>query len=280
MKCWPQLFQRYLGESQSLTFLEEKTSGAYDDAIRHSITKMSHFHFVAAEEYARRVIQLGENPNSVFCVGALGVDRVHCIDFMSREELERDLGLAIKSKFLITFHPVTLEFDAGISQLKALFRAVDDLNDATVIFTKSNADEAGTKFNKLILEYSIKRDSVHVYESLGQRRYLSLAKKIVDGVIGNSSSGLIEVPSLKTPTVNIGNRQAGRLLASSVVNCAATYKEISHAIRKIVSGPFQHQVQTSLNPNGSSGAANLIFEKLMEVNLTNVQQKEFYDLGN
>ena len=187
----------------------EVTRGAFDDAIRHAITKMSHFHFVSTEAYRRRVIQLGEEPNRVFCVGALGIDNINNQQLIDPGELAKLLGIRFSDRnLLVTFHPSTLEPDNGRSQLEALLLVLNRLENTTIIFTKANADTAGMSFNGMIESFVSQRERSYLFASLGAHNYFSMVGA-VDAVVGNSSSGLVEVPSLKTPTVNIGERQWG-----------------------------------------------------------------------
>ena len=197
----------------------ETTEGAFDEALRHSITKMSHLHFVAADEYKNRVIQLGEQPENVFQVGGLGVDSIKRLKLLSKQELEASLGIKLLDKnLLITFHPVTLETQTASQQMEELLGALSDLTNTNLIFTMPNADTDGRVLIQMIEEFCSKNTNAHCFTSLGQLRYFS-AINYIDGVVGNSSSGLAEVPSFKKATINIGDRQKGRLKADSVIDC-------------------------------------------------------------
>lgn len=256
----------------------ETTVGAYDEAFRHSITKMSQIHFVAAEEYRTRVIQLGENPMSVNLVGGLGIENINRIKLLSKEELEISLGIKIQSKsLLITYHPVTLEYESTKQQMKELLTALSNLNGTTLIFTMPNADTGGSLSTKMIEEFTRKFDNAYAFQSLGQLRYLSCIAQ-VDGVVGNSSSGLTEVPSLKKGTINIGTRQRGRLQALSVINCPPEAERISDALKKLYSENFRSTLDRTINPYGEGDASNKVVKVLKNVKLTGMVQKTFYDL--
>jgi len=257
----------------------ELTEGAFDDAIRHSITKMAHLHFVAADEYRNRVIQLGEDPDRVFQVGGLGVDNIMRLELLSRHELE----VAINFKFLfrnllITFHPVTLESDTSSVQMDQLLFALGKLEDTGLIFTMPNADTDGRILFEKIQAFCSENANAKVYTSLGQLRYFSCIH-CVDAVVGNSSSGLAEVPSLKKATINIGDRQRGRLKATSVINCEPKALSILQAINHSFSTDFRKQLKVTENPYGSGGASEAILNLLESITLNaNSLKKSFYDL--
>ena len=255
----------------------ETTEGAFDEAIRHSITKMSHFHFVAAEEYRKRVIQLGEHPERVFQIGGLGVDNILKMKLLEREELEVALGFEFREKnLLITFHPVTLEHGTSVGQMDELLSALEKLDDTLLIITMPNSDTDGRVLFKMIEEFVVKHPHAKSFISLGQLRYLSCIKN-VDGVIGNSSSGLAEVPSFKKATINIGDRQRGRLKAESIIDCEPNKKSINNAIHKLYSSEFKEKLDTVENPYGSGGASEAIVNKLESVSLDGILKKTFYD---
>jgi UDP-hydrolysing UDP-N-acetyl-D-glucosamine 2-epimerase len=258
----------------------EITEGALDDSIRHAVTKLANYHFAAAEPYRQRIIQLGEQPNMVFNFGAPGLDHITKTDFFGREELEQELDVKLsKQNFLITYHPVTAsqkEYD--IAALEAVFVALSDFPEAKIIFTKTNADERGRLINKKIDAFVKKHaDRMKAFVSLGYKRYMS-AVKCFDVVIGNSSSGLIEVPYLQKPTVNIGIRQQNRLLANSVINCEENASAISGAIKKALSEEFKQTVCAVKSPYGEGNASQRIKEFLKNCNL-DVSRKQFYDQG-
>jgi len=257
----------------------ETTVGAFDEAIRHSITKMSHLHFTAAEAYKNRVIQLGEEPKRVFNVGGMGIDNIKKLKLLSREELEESLDFKLlKRNILITFHPVTLGQTSAQWQLEQFLQALDQLEGVGLIFTLPNADTDGRAIIQLIDAY-VKKNPLKAiaYPSLGQLRYLS-ALSMVDGVAGNSSSGLLEAPSFQVGTVNIGERQEGRLKAKSVIDCGYETQEIAQAFDHLFSPDFQAGLQRVENPYGDGGAAERILEVLKETPLNDLLQKEFYDL--
>ena len=256
----------------------ETTEGAFDEAIRHSITKMSHLHFVAAEEYRKRVIQLGEQPDRVFCVGGLGIDNILKLNLLSRSELEESLGIKMaKTNLLVTFHPVTLGDESSEKQMRELFGALDGLVDCLVIFTMPNADTDGRVLMQLIEDFSKERDNVKVFTSLGQLRYLSCIKHF-DMVVGNSSSGLAEVPTFRKPTINIGSRQDGRLRATSVIDCKPVKNEIVKALHFALSNEFQAKLESVQNPYGNGGASEKIVEIISSVDLKSIIRKQFFNL--
>ena len=256
----------------------EATEGLIDEPIRHSITKMSHLHFVAAEEYKNRVIQLGEQPQSIFQVGGLGIDNIVNLKLLNHKDFEKsiDFKLGLKN-LLITFHPVTLETDTAEKQMTELLNALNKLKDTHLIFTMPNADTDGRVIFKMIENFVINNSKAKAFTSLGQLRYLSCIK-YVDGVIGNSSSGLAEVPSFKKGTINIGDRQRGRIKAESVIDCQPTKKSIKKAIEKLYSSQFQKNLGNVINPYGTGGASNAIVKILEDITLDNILKKEFYDL--
>ena len=255
----------------------ETTEGAYDEAIRHSITKMAQLHFVAAEEYKKRVIQLGENPASVHLVGGLGVDAIQKIELLNKEDLEIELEISFgKRNLLVTFHPVTLEGNSE-EQMMSLLNALDEFPDIHIIFTFPNSDAEGRSIIQLIKDYCTTRKNSKYYVSLGQKKYFSTIQ-FVDGVVGNSSSGLLEVPTFKKGTINIGNRQKGRLRAKSVIDCDANKISISKSIEKLYSKEFQSELNNTVNPYGEGDASTKIFNIIKE-NLSNISlKKQFYNL--
>jgi GDP/UDP-N,N'-diacetylbacillosamine 2-epimerase (hydrolysing) len=257
----------------------EKTIGAYDDAFRNSITKMSHLHFVAAQEYRKRVIQLGEHPSSVFVVGGLGVDAIESIKLLDKSDLESQLKLEFdKRSLLITFHPVTLENNTSSSHLSELLQSLSKLQDTTLIFTSPNMDNGGREILDVLNEFVSTHSNAYIFNSMGQLKYLSCMAQ-VDAVVGNSSSGIAEAPSFHKGTVNIGIRQEGRLMATSIINCEPNTESIDQAIRHLYTEEFQMALKSSKNPYGSGGASEEIVLKLKEVNFHNIILKDFYDLG-
>jgi GDP/UDP-N,N'-diacetylbacillosamine 2-epimerase (hydrolysing) len=257
----------------------ETTEGAFDEAIRHSITKMSHLHFVAAEEYRRRVIQLGEQPERVFLVGGLGIDAIKRIKLLDREALEESLGFKFGPRnLLITFHPVTLEGQISSGQQMAeLLAALGELDDTHLLFTMPNADTGGRELAAMVKQFAATHPNVRVYTSLGQLRYLSCMKH-VDAVVGNSSSGLAEAPSMGIATINIGDRQKGRLSASSVINCEPTQPSISRALSTVFEPSFRSTLTSTKNPYGTGGASEKIVKIIKNHALKNLLKKSFFNL--
>jgi GDP/UDP-N,N'-diacetylbacillosamine 2-epimerase (hydrolysing) len=257
----------------------ETTEGAFDEAIRHSITKMSHLHFVAAEDYKRRVIQLGEQPERVFLVGGLGIDAIKRIKLLERETLEESMGFKFGLRnMLITFHPVTLEGESSSGQQMAeLLAALDELTDTNLIFTMPNADTGGRELAMMVNEFVATHQNARAYTSLGQLRYLS-CMKYVDVVVGNSSSGLTEAASMGIATINIGDRQKGRLSASSVINCEPTLLSIREALCTVFETSFQSTLKSTSNPYGSGGASMKIVEVIKNHELNNLLRKSFFNL--
>ena len=256
----------------------ETTEGAIDEAIRHAITKMAHLHFVAAEDYRRRVIQLGEAPERVFLVGGLGVDNILRLELLERAALENSLDFKLGPKnLLVTFHPVTLEKSTAGAQMTELLAALDELEDTHLIFTMPNADTDGRILIGMVEDFVSTRPHARAYTSLGQLRYLSCIRQ-VDGVVGNSSSGLAEVPSFHKGTVNIGDRQRGRLKADSVIDCEPARQAISAALRTLYSPEFQARLPGARNPYGEGGASEKVVRILQEFPLDRLLKKSFYDL--
>lgn len=256
----------------------ELTEGAVDDAIRHAITKMSHVHFVATEEYRQRVIQLGELPQRVHCVGGLGVDAIKRMPRMARDELESSIEFAFRERnLLITFHPATLEQSSATEQMGELLAALEPLSDVGLIFTMPNADAGGRELIRQVQDFVSAHPNAKAYTSLGHVRYLSCLSQ-VDGVIGNSSSGILEAPSFHIGTVNIGDRQRGRLQATSVINCSPCRESISQAIATLYSPEFKANLYNPTNPYGNGGASSKIVEEIKRLELDGLVKKVFFDL--
>lgn len=254
----------------------EITEGAFDDAIRHAITKMSHLHFTSTEAYRKRVIQLGEQPDTVFNVGALGVENILKNDFLSREEIEQSLNFQLTDKcFLCTYHPVTLSALPSETQVLNLLRALDNYQEYHIIFTYSNSDTNSQIIIKRIQEYVEKnRGRCMFIPSLGQRRYFSILNYMT-AVIGNSSSGIIEVPSFGIPTLDIGDRQKGRISAESVFHCGYSTEEIIRALDQVLT--FGHK--NVENPYSKKDTCKAILKVLKTYPLNNLIQKHFYDIN-
>lgn len=258
----------------------ESTEGAFDEAIRHSITKMSHLHFVATENYRRRVIQLGEHPDRVFTVGGLGIDNIRKMPLLERTALEASLGFELGQKnLLVTFHPATLEGATSAQQMTELLAALENLKDTRLIFTMPNADTGGRELIEMIDRFVATHENARAFKSLGQLRYLSCVRH-VDGVVGNSSSGLAEVPSFAKGTVNIGDRQRGRLKASSVIDCLPDRRSIAAALIKLYSPQFQLALKSAHNPYGEGGASEKVVQVIRDYPLDSILKKTFYDLPN
>jgi UDP-hydrolysing UDP-N-acetyl-D-glucosamine 2-epimerase len=258
----------------------ESAEALIDEPIRHAITKMSHLHFTAAEPYRKKVIQMGEHPDTVFNVGAPGLDHVSQTRLMNRSKLTSSVHLpADKPFFLITYHPITLESQTGGTHMTKLFAVLDKFPDHAILFTKPNADTEGRIISQLIDTYAAANPSrVVAHTTLGQARYLS-AIKHSDAVIGNSSSGLIEAPAFHKPTINIGDRQRGRLFADSVISCTNESKEITKAIQKALSEDFQSTLEAVINPYGMGGASHKIKEVIKKHPLDpGMLKKKFYIL--
>ena len=256
----------------------EKTEGAMDEAFRHCLTKMSHLHFTATEEYRKRVIQLGEQPESVYNFGGLGVDTISRLDLLSKDDLQRKMNFTFNDRtVLVTFHPVTLETRTSAEQFKELLKALDSIDCLKIIFTKANSDTDGRIINQLIDEYSKGKDHVITFTSMGQLNYLS-ALQYVRVVVGNSSSGLLEAPTFKVGTVNIGERQKGRIKSDSIIDCIPEKDSIIKSINQCLSDEFQDSLKDLINPYGDGGASAQIINVLKNVDLSMKIKKVFYDL--
>lgn len=258
----------------------EVTEGAFDDALRHSITKMSHFHFTSTEVYRQRVIQLGESPDRVFNVGAIGLDNIRCMKLLSKIELEASIGFKFNRRNLLcTFHPVTLGDNPSVQQMEALLNVLGQLEDTNLIITKTNADTDGRIINQLIEEF-VQKD-INRYKSfvsMGQLRYLS-AMQYVDAVVGNSSSGIIEAPSFGIGTVNIGSRQTGRIKSKSTIDCEPTETGIASGLKTLYSPEFKGLLKSASNPYGDGQTSRRIVSLLKKIEIGRTTQKKFYDLA-
>ena len=254
------------------------TEGAYDDAIRHSITKMSHLHFASTETYRKRIIQLGEDPEKVFNTGSIAIDNMKNLQLLDREAFEASIGFSLGERnLLVTFHPATLETESSAGQFASLLEAIDE-SGCKLIFTKPNSDSGGRAIISMMDEYVSKnKDKAVSFASLGYLRYLS-ALQYVDAVVGNSSSGIVEVPSFHIPTVNIGDRQKGRLRASSVIDCKPNAGSISKALNTALSTEFKQQALYTSNPYELPDTAKNIFEIIRSYPLAGITRKHFYDL--
>lgn len=256
----------------------EVTEGAFDDAIRHSVTKMSSLHFTSCEEYRHRVIQMGEQPSRVFDVGSLGVENIKAVPLMTKDELEASLDFKIDTQtILVTYHPVTLGGNPA-KDIREFLDALDQFKDLKVIFTMPNSDTGRDAIALAVENYVEKHsNSAKAYTSLGLKRYLSTLQ-FVKAAVGNSSSGIIEVPSFGIPTLNIGDRQKGRLASKSVVNCGTSKDEVIAGLKLCLSEAMQNAAKTYENPYAKPDTANLIYQELKNVELAGLNLKTFYDL--
>ena len=258
----------------------ETTQGAIDEAVRHSISKMSYLHFTSTEDYRRRVIQLGEQPDRVFMVGAIGVENALKVPLMDKEELQESLGFVLDRPLIVaTYHPVTLENQNIDEQVEAFLQAVTLKSEYLYIITKANADAGGRRVNELLENYALDHENVHVVDSLGMKRYLSALNSCYM-VIGNSSSGIIEAPSFHIPTINIGDRQKGRTQAATVINCEADTNSILCAMEQAESGEFRNMCKQVKNPYEQQDVANTIVEIIKQKMLRQEidLKKVFYDI--
>jgi GDP/UDP-N,N'-diacetylbacillosamine 2-epimerase (hydrolysing) len=258
----------------------ETTEGAIDESIRHAITKLSYLHFTSTNDYRNRVIQLGEHPDRVYNVGAVGIENILYEKQLSKVELENALEIKLSKPYaLVTFHPVTLENNSSEKQIESILEVCKEYKKLTFIFTKANADTEGRIINQFIDKYARENENIVAYASLGMRQYLS-ALKYCSMVIGNSSSGLLEAPSFGIPTINIGDRQKGRLQASSVINCKPMKECILQGIEKATSDDFVKKAKETVNPYGVGNTSNKVIEVIKEyvlgekINL----KKKFYDV--
>jgi GDP/UDP-N,N'-diacetylbacillosamine 2-epimerase (hydrolysing) len=259
----------------------EATEGAIDDSLRHAITKLSHLHFTSTETYRRRVIQMGEQPGHVFCFGAPGIDSIASLQLLSREQLEESIAFKLGGRFLlITFHPVTLGTAPSSVEMAELLAALSDMpEDVRFLITLPNADAGGRALAAQIREFTNHHaDRAIAFTSLGQLRYLSAMKHCL-AVVGNSSSGIIEAPSLGVGVVNIGDRQKGRVQADSVINCAPDRAAILTALEKTISPEFQKAAATVVNPYGTAGASEKIAKIAATFPLAELARKSFHDLS-
>lgn len=258
----------------------EATEGAIDDSLRHAITKLSHLHFTSTEPYRQRVIQMGESPDRVFCFGAPGIDSIVSLPLLGREELAGSIGFELgKSYLLITYHPVTLGDSPTSDELDELLAALAELpDDVRFIITMPNADAGGRALASQIRGFV--QQHAHraaAFTSLGQLRYLSAMKHCI-AVVGNSSSGIIEAPTLGVGVVNIGDRQKGRVQADSVINCLPERGEITRALARVITPEYQEFAANVTNPYGPAGASEKIAKAAATFPLADLARKSFHDL--
>lgn len=256
----------------------EITKGAVDDAYRHAITKLSHVHFTSTEDYRQRVIQMGENPEHVFNTGAIGVDNIRTLRLLSREELAKSLKINLdKQYFIVTYHPATAVESNAITEIDTLMQALLDVESTQIIITLSNADVGGRKINQHIHHWVARYpDRIFAFSSLGQLRYLSAIKHSL-GVIGNSSSGIVEAPSLQVGTLNIGVRQEGRIQAASVVNASTDAVAIEQGLKTLVSSAFQSCLPSIHNPYGDGHSVERMLAALASMDFKRLVKKDFFD---
>lgn len=258
----------------------EATEGLIDEAIRHSITKMSYLHFASTESYRKRIIQMGEEPTRVFNVGAIGVENALHTTLLSKVELEEDLGRKLGENFAVgTFHPVTLENNTAEIQTNELLSAIENYADMIFLFTKANADMDGRIINKLMADYANTHKNLILVDSLGAQRYLS-AVRHARFIIGNSSSGLVEAPSFGIPTINIGDRQKGRIAGETVIQCEPERGSICRAIDKSLSETFRKLIKGAVNPYGTGNTSERIINIVKDFVLNHKIdiKKKFYDI--
>jgi|ETNmetMinimDraft_33_1059910.scaffolds.fasta_scaffold20411_2 GDP/UDP-N,N'-diacetylbacillosamine 2-epimerase (hydrolysing) len=257
----------------------EVTHGVIDDAFRHSITKMSHIHFVANTTYKKRVIQLGESPKNVYVVGGLGVDSISATNLLTKYELEKKFNFKFNAtNFLVNFHPETLNKNLAKQQIKELLSALSQLKNTSLFFTMPGADLESQIVVKLIKKFTLKNKKAYFFKSLGQVNYFSFLKQ-VDGMIGNSSSGLLEMPYFKKGTINIGNRQSGRLISKSIINIKIKKSKIVQAVKKLLSNNFQKNIKNNINPYGNPGASDKIVKILEKIKIKKIINKKFFDIN-
>ncbi len=257
----------------------ERTEGLIDESIRHAITKFSHLHFVASEVYRKRVIQLGENPKRVFNVGGLGVDAINELILLNKNQLSDKLNISFsKRNLLVTYHPETLDNQLSKIGIDEILKSLNKIEETTLIFTLPNADQNNIYIVEKINEFVKNKNNSYSFNSLGQLNYFSLLK-ICDGIIGNSSSGLLEVPFFKKATINIGNRQKGRLKANSVIDCPSKENDILKSIDRIYSEDFKKILRKVKSPYGEPGAPDKILDTIKTTDFNNLIKKNFYDLN-
>ena len=255
----------------------DETIGSYDNQFRHSISKMSHIHFVSHVSSKNRLIKMGENPNSIFNIGNLSLDNIKSKPFLSKKQLENKYNIKFKQKnFLVTFHTETLSKDKPISHLKKIFKALSKFKNYSFIFTSSNNDEGGNKINKHIPRYIKKNTNTYYVKSFGQKNYFNILRYL-DGVIGNSSSGIYEVPSFKIPTINLGTRQKGRIFAKSILNYQITTKNIILAIKKALSVKFKNSIKNVNNPYYKKNSRKKIISNILNLKIKDATEKKFYE---
>ncbi|MCB5361837.1 UDP-N-acetylglucosamine 2-epimerase [Vibrio lentus] len=258
----------------------ELTEGAIDELIRHAITKLSQLHFTAMDEYSTRVIQMGEQPERVFTVGEVGLDNLLRMQLMAKDEFENSISCKLKERnLLFTYHPETTQDIAEVERdFREILSALDTLEHTLVIFTKANADVGGRLINKMIDEYVAENPEKAIeFTSLGQLRYLS-ALQYMDAVVGNSSSGIVEAPSFKLATINIGNRQKGRVRANSTIDVSVNKADLTSALAEVYAPEFMASLKHIVNPYGRGNSSEKVVQTLKTVELSSLKTKQFYDV--
>lgn len=257
----------------------EITEGAFDDSIRHSLSKMSQIHFVAHEDFAKRLMQLGEDNSKIFVTGAPGIDNIKNENLLNKEQLAKKLGITLgETNFMVTYHPETLRDENEDVSVMPLLNALERYEDSTIILTHANADEGGRAINEKLRKFSEENaEHVYLFESLGIINYLS-ALSCFDAVIGNSSSGIIEAPTFRIPTINIGGRQKGRPMAGSVISCKNDENEIKKSIDKALTERFKSECEKVINPYGLGSASDAIYGVLKDIELSGIIKKKFIDV--
>ncbi len=258
----------------------EVTQESLDDGYRHSITKLARLHFVSNEDHKRRVIQLGEVPKFVYNVGALGLENVLNVSYATKSQIESKLGISLSEKnLLITMHPNSITPENTEAEICSVLEAVEKIRGATLIFTGPNGDESGSIISMKIQEYCKEHENSHYFESLGTTNYLQLARHM-DAVVGNSSSGIIEIPSLGVPTINVGSRQLGRQQALSIINCRAETSEIDAALNLVFVRKRTNKPAKIWNPYGSGDTSQEILKILKSIDLVGLSSKKFHDIAH
>lgn len=257
----------------------ENTFGAIDDSIRHAITKLSHIHFTSTLVYRQRVLQLGEDPKNVHFTGQIGIENIQQINFLSKDELQNELGFKFSKKnLLITFHPQTLNQNSTRRDIKTILNALKSQKDTMLIFTKANADEGGRVINDEISKFVAKNPKISVlFDNLGAKRYLCVMR-VVDGVVGNSSSGICETPEFKKPTINLGSRQDGRVRAKNIIDCEIDEISLKKALEKIYDDKFLKSLEDMVNPYSSDHPSKKIKEIIKNTDVKGIVFKKFYDI--
>lgn len=256
----------------------ELTSGSIDDAMRHSITKLSNLHFVSHKEYKRRVTQLGENPKNIFVVGSLGAENIQHINYLSKKDLEKQLNFKfLKKNMLINFHPETLNSKSETKQIEEILQSLKKFKDINKIFTMPGIDKGSNYISNEINKFVKKNKNSYLFKSLGYKKFFSLIKN-VDFMLGNSSSGILEMPSFKKITINLGDRQHGRLQAESIINIDISSKKITQTIKNFYNGKYNPRLKRTKNPYSIKNTSSKILQILDKVNFKNLSYKKFYDL--